>query len=252
MVKFFDINDAGHSIRCKLYYNDERSLQEIILFGHGFCGHKDNKAAERFANRVTTKYKHTAVLCFNWPCHGDDVKKKLTLTDCDMYITLVLKYVQEHYGVKRVSVYATSFGGYLFLKYLRDHGNPFRKIALRCPAVKMYHTLTNHVISEEEMEKLEKGKEVQVGFDRKIKISKPFLTELKNEDISEFDYLDYAEDILLIHGTKDEVIPYEMVQEFSERNLIELIPIDKADHRFKDPQTMETAISEIVNFFTLT
>ena len=88
--KYYDVNSQGHSIRCKLYFNHPRELGRVVVFGHGFGGHKDNKAAEKFAERVLSKYKGVAVVCFDWPAHGSDVKKKLQLSDCDSYLTLLL------------------------------------------------------------------------------------------------------------------------------------------------------------------
>ena len=42
-----------------------------------------------------------------------------------------------------------------------------------------------------------------------------------------------ADDILILHGTKDEVVPFEDSQKFADEQLIEFIPIEKADHRFR-------------------
>lgn len=248
MVKYFDVNEPGHSIRCKLYCHNERAVEKVILFGHGFGGHKDNKAAERFANRVLSKYKSTAVLVFNWPCHGDDVKKKMSLADCDTYITHVLNFCRSHFGTEDIAVHATSFGGYLFLKYIHDHGNPFRQIVLRCPAIHMYSTLSRNIVDENARRLLDKGKDAEVGFDRKIKISPAFLRELEEADISRWDYLEESESIRILHGTKDEVIPMEEVVAFCDENLIEFIPIEKADHRFSDPTIMDKAIGCTVDF----
>lgn len=248
MVKYFDVNVPGHSIRCKLFCHNERSVQKVILFGHGFGGHKDNKAAERFANRVLSKYKSTAVLIFNWPCHGDDVKKKMSLTDCDTYITSVLQFCREHFGTEDIAVHATSFGGYLYMKYIHDHGNPFRQIVLRCPALKMHEVISRNIMGENEMRLLEKGKEAEVGFDRKIRISAQFLKELEEADVFHWDYIEESESILILHGTKDEVVPMEDSRSFCDENLIEFIPIENADHRFQDPTIMDKAIGYTVDF----
>lgn len=251
MHKYFDVNEAGHSIRCKLYCNDIRGIKKVILFGHGFGGHKDTKAAERFAEAVLSKYKGVAVMTFNWPCHGDDVKKKLVLADCDTYLSLLIAYIKKQYGTEELYAYATSFGGYLFLKYISEHGNPFRKMVLRCPAVNMYQSLTERVITPQEAEKLEKGKEVLVGFDRKIAVNRQFLADLQAADITRRDYLDYAEDILILHGTKDEIVPLETVQTFADNNLIECEAVEKADHRFQDPAIMGAAIKRMLAFLNL-
>lgn len=249
MNKHFDINQPGHSIRCVLYYNEIRSIQKLVLFGHGFGGHKDNKAAERYAEKVLAKYKNTAVLAFDLPCHGDDVKKKLTLNDCMTYIQMVIHYSRETLGAQQLYVYATSFGGYLFLLYLQKFGNPFEKLAFRCPAVNMHETLTHSVMQSADADKLRKGKDAEVGFDHKIRIGMPFLQELQENDIQKMDFLDFAENILILHGTKDEIVSFDKVRDFADNNLIEFLPVEKADHRFQDPRIMDGAIQQINRFF---
>lgn len=247
MIKYFDINESGHSVKCKIYCNNMRDITKVILYGHGFGGHKDNKAAERFAETLLSKYKKSAVICFDLPCHGDDVKKKLVLDDCSTYIDILVNYVKEHLHVTAIGVYATSFGGYVFLKYLHEKGNPFSKIALRCPAVNMYEVISKNR-SEEEWNQLQKGNSIAIGFDHKINVTSSFLEDLKVHDITEWDYTDFYEDILIMHGSKDEVVPYEPVFEFADNNLIDFILVENADHRFRDHAIMGTAIKQIIEF----
>ena len=249
MHRYFEINAGGHNVRCKLYYKDLRDIRRAVVFGHGFGGHKDNGAAEKFAERLLSKYKHTAMVTFNWPSHGDDVKKKITLSDCDAYLTLVLDYVRSTLGAQELYSYATSFGGYLTLKYIAEHGNPFRKVALRCPAVNMYEVLTEAIMQADELEQLQRGRDVPVGFDRKILVSPAFLQELKEHDVQALDYLDYADDILILHGTSDEIVPFAAGRAFAENNVIAFEPVEGADHRFQNPQKMERAIKAILEFY---
>lgn len=247
--RYFEINESGHNIRCKLYYQDLHNICRVVIFGHGFGGHKDNNAAEKFAERMLTKYKGTAMVTFNWPCHGDDVKKKLCLDDCSTYLELVIQHVLRKYEPDELYSYATSFGGYLTLKYISEHGNPFRKVALRCPAVNMYDVITKNIMSSDDLEKIQKGKEIPIGFDRKVMIGLPFLEELRENDIQQRDYLDFAEDILILHGTEDEIVPMEAARAFAENNIIEFIPVSGAEHRFRNPLKMEQAIKHILEFY---
>ena len=249
MEKLFDINESGYSVRCKLYCNSVNAVRRVVIFGHGFGGHKDNRAAEKFAAKILSKHKDFGVITFNWPCHGDDARKNLLLSECDIYLSLVLEYAAKRFETEELYAYATSFGGYLFLKYIAEHGNPFRKAAFRCPAIKMYESMTNRIMTRDNREKIEKGKPVLVGFDRKIKIGKQFLDDLAASDITKNDYIEYAEDILILHGTKDEVIPFEDSAEFADRNIIEFVPVQNADHRFTDSKTMDFAIHTIIEFF---
>ncbi len=244
----YTVSKNGYNVSCKLCFEDRKAIPGVVLYGHGFGGHKDNRAAERFAQRALDKLK-LATVTFNWPCHGDDVRKKLRLEDCDGYLTAVIEDIRERYGAPRLFGYATSFGGFLFLKYLSEHKNPFEKLALRCPSIDHYRVQTERIMTPEELEKLQKGKEVPVGFDRKITLDRTYLDEIRAVDLSRRDFTPYMDDVLLLHGRKDEIVPFEMVQSFADEQLMELIPFENADHRFQDPRSMDEAIKAILDFF---
>lgn len=249
MEKYFNVNSNGCSISCKLYADDPAHIGKVVLFGHGFSGSRDNKSAEKLANRLISKNKGTALVIFNWPCHGDDVRKTLRLEDCETYLEEMLAYVNAAFPGAELYGSATSFGGYLFLKHISEHGSPFKKLALRCPAVDMYGVITGTVMTEEDRRRLEKGKPVQIGFDSKIRIDKPFVESLKEADITGRDFLDHAEDILIVHGTEDEVVPFDKVRDFAENNLIELEAVEGADHKFRDPLKMDRVLKAFAAFF---
>lgn len=247
--RYFQINEEGHSIKCKLYCVSQKDVSRAVLYAHGFGGHKDNKAARRFAEFVLKKHRDAAVITYDAPCHGDDVKKKLRLEDCGAYIRLAAAYVRRQWHTDALYGYATSFGGYQFLKYISEQDNPFRKIALRCPAVNMYEALTETIIRPDEKRVLQKNKPAAVGFDRKIKITLLFLEELRKADITCRDFRPLAENILILHGTKDEVIPFETVKRFADANGIAFVPVKDADHRFIDPHKMDEAIKAVTQFY---
>ena len=249
MDKYFTVNTGSCSIRCKLYAEDRGPIRRLVLFGHGFGGHKDNRAAERFARRALEKNHGVAVVCFDWPCHGEDVRKTLRLEDCDAYLGAVIAHIDAAFGSPQLYAYATSFGGYLFLKYISEHGDPFVKTALRCPAVDLYAVITGSIMTEEARERLRKGKPALVGFDRKIEIDAAFLESVRQADIRRRDFLPFADDLLILHGTKDEIVPIDAVKAFAEDNVIDFEAIDGADHRFQDPARMNLAIAGILAFF---
>ena len=82
MFKYFEINAQGNNIRCKIYFAEKGAADKAVIFCTGFAGHKDNNAANKFAEKVLSKHRDVCVVVFNWPPHGDDVKKKITLGDC--------------------------------------------------------------------------------------------------------------------------------------------------------------------------
>lgn len=247
--KYFEINKNEHSIRCKLYYGSTQGIAKIVVFCHGFAGHKDNGAAEKLAAKLLAKHADAAVLVFNWPCHGDDEKKTLKLSECADYLSAVVNYAKEEYRTDEIYCCATSFGGYLVLKYIAETGKPFKKNALRCPAVNMYDVLTKTIMKPEERESILGGETVSVGFDRKIEVNPQFLEDLKTADIQLNDYRSYSDDILILHGTDDEVVPFDAVSSFCAGNTIDFVPVEGADHRFQKPDCMNYAISRMLEFF---
>ena len=251
MKKYININQNGLSIRSKLYCTDMKNIKSVVVFGHGFSGHKDNRAAEKLAARIQKRHKDVALIVFDWPCHGDDASNKLRLADCMKYLDNVIGYMKSRFCTDKIYGCATSFGGYLFLKYISEKGNPFIKLALRCPAIDMYDVLTERIMSDDDLSVITKNKPVLIGFDRKVKVTKEFLTELKENDITASDYASIGEDTVIIHGTKDEIVPFDVVEKFADDNGIAFYPVDGADHRFSDPQKMDTAIDRIVLSFSM-
>lgn len=251
MDKYFEINKGGHNIRCKIYADDLKSTEKVILFIHGFAGHKDNGTAQKLADRILSKNKNTAVLIFNLPSHGDDVKKKIVLSDCLEYIEIVLQYIKENLHTDFIFGCATSFGGYLTLKYISLHGSTFKRIVLRCPAVNMYEVLSKTIMSDDELHRIQKGKTVSVGFDRKIEVGAPFLADLQSADILTEDLSRFADDILVLHGTADEVVPFEVSKAFAQKNGFGFIAVDGADHRFQSPGWIDFTTKEIIRHYGL-
>ena len=248
MEKYFEINDNGLSIKCKIYCKDIRAINNIIISCHGFGGSKENTASKKLASKVLEKYDNIGVVTFDWPCHGKDVRQKLHLVDCNNYMSAVINHICSKYSVDNLYCNATSFGGYLTLKYIKENGNPFKKIILRCPAVNMGNVLYNNILTDLDREQLSKRKDVIAGFERKIRITPQLMQDLVENDITKYDYRDYSDCILIMHGTADELIPHDVVKHFAEMNSIDFISIAGADHMFQKPAAINEAIEYSTEF----
>ena len=180
-ARSLDFNEDGCSVRCKLYASNDRSLRGLVIYCHGFAGHKETKAAQRMARALMAKKKDWGLLVFDWPCHGQDGRKKLSLSDCLQYLDIVVRQARALWQPEELLACATSFGAYCLLNYLVRYGCPFGRIALRCPAIDMYTLLTGTILTPQELEKLEKGKPAEAGFDRLIRITPEFLEELREK-----------------------------------------------------------------------
>lgn len=249
--KYFEINENNNNIRAKIYFSDMPKTDSVIIALHGFCGHKDNRQCAYLAERVISKHKNFAMICFDLPCHGKDVKKKLLLSDCLDYFESVIKYAKETLSAKALYAFGVSFGGYLFLCYIKTHENPFCRAVLRSPAIDMLSSVEKNIIDDEAKKLLMRGKECEVGFDNKITINQKFLDDLQKNGISEYDFSDEIGKIMIIHGTNDEIASFDISQRFANKNLCEFVKTDGADHRFSNPKHTEEAIKNVLGFFDL-
>ena len=248
MEKYFDINEDGLSIKCKMYCKNPRSFNDVIISCHGFGGSKENNSSKKLAQKVLETRDDIAIISFDWPCHGKDVRQKLHLYDCDMYMSKVIDYISRTFNPESLYLNATSFGGYLSLKYIKEHGNPFERITFRCPAVNMKDVLYNNILLDEDRIQLSKGKDVISGFERKIRISPNLIKELTDNDITQWDFRDFADDILIVHGTNDELVSFDVAKNFANKNSIGFIDIEGADHMFTNPAKLADATEFMSDF----
>ena len=247
-IKYFDITDQGLSVKCKLYHNDQHRFSDVVISCHGFGGDKDNAATQKLAETLLPVQKEAAVLAFDWPCHGNDVKQRLDLEDCGRYLDVVLEYAREQLGAERLYAFATSFGGYVTLKYLFEKDDPFCRVSLRCPAVNMYEILMNDILEKGQADQLRK-KDALVGHDRKIRVSQKFLDQLKSNDITAWDFSAKKGNLLILQGTKDELVSCAVVEAFAERNGIDFLPVEGADHRFREPSKIREVLDYTMEHF---
>ena len=109
--------------------------------------------------------------------------------------------------------------------------------------------MAERIVKPEEQRALARNKPIEVGFDRKVRITRSFLEEVKAADITQWDFRPLAENILILHGTADEIVPYEAVRAFAEKNDIRFVSVENADHRFVDPLKMDLVIKHITELF---
>ena len=86
---------------------------------------------------------------------------------------------------------------------------------------------------------------------REAAVDRAFLESLQAQDIAGRDYLPYADDLLILHGTADEVVPFGAVKAFAEENVIEFEAVEGADHRFQNPRHMDAAVARTAAFFDM-
>ena len=211
-----------------------KSIEHIVLYGSDFGKKADTASGEQLALFLNREKSNTAVIAFDWPCHGSDQSDSFRLADCSQYLLRLTEYIHTRFNPNAISVYAVGFAANQVLRYIREYKNPFHRIVLRSPILNMYDVLINRILSEENRKDLLKGREVNIGLNRPV--SKTQIKALLSEDIALDSFAEYCDDICIIHGTEDEIVPVEHVKTFAAINQIEdTLLIEAADHGLTDP-----------------
>lgn len=243
------VNKKIENIFCKYYY-PKYEIKNIIIAIHGFAGDKESSVIRALAEQLNNE---TLVVCFDLPCHGEDNREynKLNLIECFEYVKLIIDHIKKGFKQIPISIFATSFGAYLFLHYLKNNKSEFRHIILRCPAIFMDKILCDKILHEHNisLETLYKT-DVDLGYNNKILIDKNFLKLLKENYLGKFKF---SEHIDIIQGDKDDIVDIKENEIFYKTNLLDytLYYIKGADHRFKKEGELKQIVEIVRKIFFL-
>ena len=153
MIKYFSI-ERKYPIKCKAFLPSSGNIRTVILGVHGFAGDKESSMLSELAKYVDQK--DGALICFDFPAHGDSDRQEndLTVENCINDLLAVAEWIEDTFPIAEKFIFATSFGGYISLLSLSRLQN--YKVILRAPAVTMPKVLLGSVlkISAEQFEKL--------------------------------------------------------------------------------------------------
>lgn len=238
---YIDSSNNSYEIFCDLYLPENESIEKIIIACHGFGGDKNSSAILMLA-KTLTKY-NIGVLAFDFPGHGISNASgyEYTLENCIGDINDVEEYIKKELDIKNIGFFATSFGAYAVLLKINRDKKIYSSIILRCPALNMKSIFENSILRADLKDFIKKG-ECELGFERKIIVTKRFYEELIKNDI--FKLYNTKNEIVIIHGTKDDVAPIEDSIKFRNKfkNIVKLFKVEGADHRFKKEGELEQVI----------
>lgn len=224
-------------------FEPEKKTRGYVIGAHGFGGDKESSAIEALAEKITER--GLAVLAFDFPAHGESsADNYFCLLNCRLDLAAVRDFADELYpDSERRGIFATSFGGYVTLLSL-DSLPPDMKTVLRAPAVDMRSTFES--LLPVTPEQYRKTGFAEMGFERRVNVPYGFLGELRENDISQ---KDMQREMLIIHGSRDDIVLPEHIQRFCEANpRAKLKVIDGADHRFKGEGELEAAIAAAADY----
>ena len=240
-IKEFGICTERYLIPCKSFM-PETTIKKVVIGVHGFAGDKDSSVLSALAEELALN--ESGLICFDFPAHGKSEASDnlLRVENCMQDLLDVADYVREKYPQKEYGVFATSFGGYITL--LCSDKLPEFKIALRAPAVTIANSFVEKIIPVSKVEFIN-NKGALCGFERKMYVTVDFYEDLLKHEIQIPN-----EEILVIHGTEDDIVPFADVKNIADKHPnIKLIPIIGADHRFKKKGELERIIESAMKWY---
>lgn len=242
MEKLFKIKNLS----TRLYIPDNTPKQ-IVIGIHGFFGDKESSVLVKLGETLVSN--DIALLTFDLPCHGqNDTSQLLKLSDCIASISSVFEWVRKNYSSTPLSIFATSFGGYLTLLYLSKQDEKLNKIILRAPAVNMHHVLENVLLPFQSLNAVDLKTPKDIGKEQALWIGYDFIEELRSNKLQNVNPTDNF--LYIFQGKKDDIVnPMDNENFFNGyyASKHKFIYFENADHRFKKPGELDRIINESLN-----
>lgn len=236
-----------YDILCDFYLPENMQVKKIIIACHGFGGDKNSSAIISLVKHLIPL--NIGVIAFDFPGHGISKTSgyDFTLENCINDVNKIERYIENNFNNIEIGFFATSFGAYVLLLKLSRYRKIYNSIVLRCPAINMKTIFEESILKIDIKDFLNKG-ECELGYERKIIITKNFYNELVENDI--FNIYDTSNKICIIHGTKDNIAPIKDSIKFQEKfkDRVKLYKIIGADHRFKKEGELEEVINIATNY----
>ena len=189
-----------------------KNCKHIIIYCHGIL--KDKTEIINLANKLN----NIGFISFDFPSHNNSTR--FCLSNCLNYLDKVYNYVINEYKDVKVSILASSFGGYVVLnKILRE--NNFYKVLLKYPAINFLDSV---------MFKLNLNESY---FDNNvlsmngIVLDKEAYLEFKKNDLKSFVKQD---NVYIIHGDSDNTVSLSSIELFCNKYDIPLTIIKNGHH----------------------
>ncbi len=240
-LSHFDLPGQDHPIPCR-HFLPLLSPRRVVLGVHGFAGDKDSSVLTAQGEALCDR--GDALVCFDLPAHGASTAPDhhLRLSHCKDDLLTVAHYVRATWPQANYGLFATSFGALVTL-LCQDELTDF-DVVLRAPAITMAQTFPEVILPcGKEEYRLAGG--AWCGFERKMFVPWAFYTDLLAAELPAPN-----RPTLVIHGTADDLIPFQAVQQWAHQHpQLQLHPIPGADHRFKGAGELEAIVTLTLDWF---
>lgn len=170
--------ENGASIPCIWHVCDKHKM--VLLCLHDFAGDKESSVIAALLEDLDEM--GVGVASFDWPAHGESTTRDSSLTVENALADLfyVIRWIKSKVSIP-IACFATSFGGYLATLFRNHNPDAFFLLILRSPALNMKEVF-RRLLTNDEHECILRGGSVEMGFERKMQIGKPFFESLCRND----------------------------------------------------------------------
>lgn len=239
-MKVKELQISGLSSRI---YEPENEIKELMLAIHGFAGDKESSVIVAVAEMLT-KHK-IATISYDLPNHGGNVKSTpLSLEECIQSVCDMLTYAKKEYKGLPISIFATSFGGFLILQHLKRYSENFKNVILRSPAIDMANILVKNILPEHKLTIKDFTNPQNLGYGYELWIDKKFIDDLHDNNL-EGGINKTDNHFHIMQGLQDDIVDPNFVFDYANKyfnNSHTLHIFENADHRYKKPGELERIV----------
>lgn len=227
--------------------------KEVLIAIHGFAGDKDSSVIIAIAKNLAEL--GVCTISFELPCHGADAcNSNLNFFDCINSVAEIINFAENTYKNLPISIFATSFGAFLILNYLKTCDKKFKAVILRSPAIDMPNILVNKILPEHNLSLIDLNKTQNLGYGNPLYVDKKFIVDLYSNALDN-SFSEPNNTYFILQGLKDDIVDPNYVFDFCEKhfkNRFFLYKFENADHRYKNPGELEQIVNITRNILTRT
>ncbi len=244
MEKRILLDHGGRKTPCIVSEPEYGVARRLVLGVHGLGGCMTDDIQCNLAEEMSLF--GSVALRFDFPAHGENPDRSLTLQGCVDALLDTAEYAREQYPhLDDMCIFATGFGAFVTLNAMQDLMDMGRvKLVIQTPSFRMDETLLRMKgMSKVTLEALGK---TSLGSKRPLEITYEFYRELwANQMIRIFPL-----PILILQGEADAYIPMEDIQLFQTINEhSRLVIIPGASHRFLEPGAWDMVLDLTRDWF---
>jgi len=244
-IRLFTLGQPGNRILGLVELPDLDNRYPAVMMLHGFTGDHITSAFKfpRLSRRLVES--GIATIRFDFRGSGDsegrfeDMTPLTELRDAQE----VLEYVRSQpFYNGNMGLVGYSLGG-MIASLLAPSERDVKSVCLWSPAILNLELFEE--LSEDFESRLDGDGFLDVGG---LRISRRFKDDALSMDASA-ELARFSGDVLIVHGTKDETVPFEPVSKYAKKQKFQLHAIEGGDHRFTKYQWVEELIEVSATLF---